>query len=478
MILNMILSILKQLLLMSRYAFYGLIIQCTTLNVLWAESGKAQQKSVSEIYVTINWNSTTLTDAIGELEQQTDLFFTFSSEVAKSSIVTLKKKNKSLKIILEDLSKSLRVGFKRVNENIHISKLNGQTPIKELIDSIDQTISGTVTDENGNRLPGASVIAKGTTVGTITDINGSYNLSVDDDVQTLVFSYIGYLQEEVTINGRSVIDISMTADVSQLEEVVVIGYGTQKKASLTSAVVSVEAEDIRSIPTSQLSNSLAGRLPGVQIIGNSGLVGANSSINIRGTGTEPLYVIDNIISDKSQFDVLDPNEVETITVLKDAAAAAIYGARASGGVVVVTTRTGTPGKVVFNYSNVFTTNSLTEPLQEYTAEEELTFMNNVATHRNMASPNPDPDFTVPFDNAALAFARNIDYGTVNDEIWQSPSSQQHNLSVGGGLKGLATSFLPALTKPEDHTKTRILIATIYEQRLVLKSLIILLFQLT
>lgn len=427
------LRLLQQAYIVTKYSFYGIILQCLFASMLIASSSYSQQASWEDIHVSLALKNITIKEALQEIEKLTDFSFAYPNGIIKDSKrVSLNVSNESLANLLRQMSEKARLGFKRVNNVIHIVKRTKKDPLVEEIIIVEKEISGKVTDENGEGLPGVNVLVKNTNAGTITDTDGNYKISTPDDATTLVFSYVGYLTEEVEIGTQTVINISLNPDISALSEVVIVGYGEQKKASLTSAVASVDAEEIQSIPTSQLSNSLAGRLPGVQIIQNSGLVGANSSINIRGTGVDPLYVIDNVISDKAQFDVLDPNEVETVTVLKDAAAAAIYGARASGGVIVITTKSGEPGKVVFNYSNIFTTNSLTKPLQDYSAEEEIIFMNNVATHRNLASPNPDPNFTPPFGNDVLDFARTIDYRTVNDEIWQSPTSQQHNLSVGGG----------------------------------------------
>lgn len=433
---------------MSKYTFSSILIICALAGVLLASNGNAQKaSSIREVLVDIKVTNSNLSQVLTEIEAKTDFNFAYDkNDLNKNTTISLHYEQATVAEVLMELSKVSRLQFRQINNFINISKRKSKDiqPVEVVINKqID--ISGKVTDENGEGLPGASVLVKGTTIGTTTDLEGNYKLAVPEGT-TLVFSFVGYKLHEVEVGNRSVVDVQLVVDAETLNEVVVIGYGEQKKASLTSAVASVNAEDIQSIPTSQLSNSLAGRLPGVQIIGNSSFVGSNSTINIRGTGVAPLYVIDNVISDKSQFDVLDPNEVQTITVLKDAAAAAIYGARASGGVVLVTTRGGESGKVIFNYSNVFTTNELTKPLQNYTAEQEIVHMNNIAKHRNLASPNPDPNFELPFGNDVLDFARNVNYRNVNDEIWRSPSSQQHNLSVRGGSENVTYFFSAGFNK--------------------------------
>ena len=197
--------------------------------------------------------------------------------------------------------------------------------------SADVVANGKVTDEKGQGLPGVSVVQKGTQIGTTTNESGEFRLRVTDQESVLVFSYVGYLSQEIRVGNQTRIEITLKPDNKILDEVVVVGYGTQTKASLTGAVSTVNGDAIAAIPSTALSNSLAGRIPGATIINNSGFVGAPSSIQIRGlgtfNGTEPLFVIDGVIQPKAQFDVLDPNEVESISVLKDAATASIYGSR-------------------------------------------------------------------------------------------------------------------------------------------------------
>ncbi len=424
----MILKLLRQILLMSKLLLYGTFLQTLFFTVLMAKEGKAQRESVHKIQVSVTWENITLSQAFSDLEQKTPFKFTYHhNKVDDSAVLNFNSPNTSLGKVLLFMSENAQLRFQRINDNIHVGRRSKKD--KALTEKFSEQllwardISGKVTDENGEGLPGVNVLVKASTVGTITDTDGNYKISVPDDATTLVFTYVGYLNEEVEINGRSVIDLQMTLDVTTLSEVVVVGYGTQKKATLTGSAISLNADDIQSIPTSQLSNSLAGRAPGVQIVNNSGLVGANSSINIRGTNTAALYVIDNVVSDKAQFDVLDPNEIENISFLKDAATAAIYGARAAGGVVVVTTKSGKSGKVRFTYSNNFSVSTPTQPIQDYTAEQEIIHINNQQIHNGNAAP---------YGQDVLEWARGVNFRDVNDEIFKDPTSQQHNLSVNGG----------------------------------------------
>lgn len=202
-------------------------------------------------------------------------------------------------------------------------------------------VSGTVTDSDGETLVGVSVKVKGTNIGTSTNNDGTFTLSAPDENSILEFSYIGFTPQEVAVNGRSVLAVVLQKDDSDLEEVVVVGYGTRKKETLTGAVSTVTASDIGRVHGgSTVGTALAGKLPGVSFRMPDGRPGASAKIQIRNMG-DPLYVIDGIQQDAGQFNNLAPNDIESITVLKDGSAA-IYGVRAANGVVVVTTKKGTP----------------------------------------------------------------------------------------------------------------------------------------
>jgi TonB-linked SusC/RagA family outer membrane protein len=202
-------------------------------------------------------------------------------------------------------------------------------------------ISGTVKDESGNGIPGVNVLLKGTTTGTNTDAKGAYSITVPDGNGTLVYSFIGYLTQEVPISNRSTIDVSLQADVKALSEIVVVGYGTQKKESLTGAISSVSTKDLERVKAATVSAALAGKIPGVSFRMADGRPGSSANVQIRNLGN-PLYVIDGIQKDAGQFNNISPNDIESITVLKDASAS-VYGSRAANGVIIVTTKRGKAG---------------------------------------------------------------------------------------------------------------------------------------
>lgn len=223
------------------------------------------------------------------------------------------------------------------------------------MEAMDKNISGKVTDgEDGSGLPGVNILAKGTTIGTITDVEGNYNLSVPDETTTLIFSSVGYEAEEVEINGRNTINIALMPDIQSLSEVVVVGYGEQKKVTVTGSVAAVEGRELTKSPTVNLSNSLAGRIPGVFAVNRSGEPGYDgSALRIRGSNTlgnnNALIVIDGVPARAGGLERLNPADIESVSVLKDASAA-IYGARAANGVILITTKRGQSGKPELSYS--------------------------------------------------------------------------------------------------------------------------------
>ena len=212
-----------------------------------------------------------------------------------------------------------------------------------------KTVSGTVVDADGPVI-GATVMEKGTTNGTVTDIDGNFTLNVQPGA-TLVISYVGYKTQEVAVGNQSMINVNIAEDADVLEEVVVVGYGVQKKKLVTGATVQVKGDEIAKLSTTSAFTAMQSQTPGVMIMQNNGQAGESYKVNIRGIGTtgnsDPLYVIDGVAG--GSLNDLNPNDIETIDVLKDAASAAIYGARAANGVILITTRQGKAGKLQVNY---------------------------------------------------------------------------------------------------------------------------------
>lgn len=251
-------------------------------------------------------------------------------------------------------------------------------------------ITGTVVDENGQGMPAVNVAEKGTANGTITDMDGKYTIHVSSTTSTLVFSFIGYNIEEVVVGNQSKIDFTMIPSIENLEEVVVIGYGTMKKKDVTTSMVSLDGGDLTRETAGNIGTALQGKAPGVQVITNSGAPGATPKVLIRGftsinSSTSPLYVVDGIpiVSTSGNGDVnfLSNDEIENIEVLKDASAAAIYGARASAGVILITTKRGKAGKTQYNFNLSYGLQQTQKPYdvmnsQKYAEAMNLSYANS------------------------------------------------------------------------------------------------------
>ncbi len=354
-------------------------------------------------------------------KQLTDKYYVVfhETETSKNTIKQIKQKFREI----EKLEKSENLNIQQINleRKSHLFKVMNE--VQELV--IEKSLSGTVTDESGEPLIGATVLAKGTIQGTITDIEGKYQLTVADDVTTLVFSYVGYASQEVEIEGRTTIDVIILESTSTLDEVVVVGYASQRKINLTGSVSTISAKEIVSVPSANISQSLAGKAPGLLSLQSQGAPGDDlTQLSIRGFDA-PLVLVDGIQMD---WDRIDPNEVQSISILKDASAA-IYGARAGNGVILITTKRGTSGKPTIEYTGNI---SYAEPtflpefvdswqfaelLREGEFNQDLPFTyseNDIETFRN----GGDPDFP------------NTDWHEAMFRHWAP--MQTHNLGVRGG----------------------------------------------
>lgn len=259
--------------------------------------------------------------------------------------------------------------------------------------AINKTVTGKISDEKGEGLPGVSVVLKGTTSGTVTDTEGKFSLSVPDNGGTLVFSSVGYLTQEAQIGSRSVIDMKMAVDAKALTEVVVVGYGSQLKKEITGAVQTVKAEEIKDIPVSQVTQKLQGRLAGVQINQTTGIPGQGMSVRIRGqvsvsAGSDPLYVVDGFPI-TGNIGSMNPDEIDDITVLKDAASTSLYGSRAANGVVLITTKKPQAGKTSVGLSVYAGTQNVPDRglIKMLTAQEFAQFKKEYYEDQNQAVPD-------------------------------------------------------------------------------------------
>ncbi len=288
------------------------------------------------------------------------------------------------------------------------------------------TVKGKVTDDKGEMIPGASVTVKGSQQGTLTDAEGMYSVEVEGNA-TLVFSFLGYLKQEVAVSNRSTINVSLQTDTKALEEVVVVGYGTQRKVETTGSIASVKAADLVQTPVANIAQGLQARVAGVQINQNSGSPGGNISVRIRGTNSingssEPLYVIDGIqvsngggITDVSPLSTINPNDIESVEVLKDASASAIYGARAANGVILITTKRGKNGATRVTYDGYYGSQKVNKTLDVLNASQFAQLENEV--FKNNYYPDP------------ASLGEGVNWQKL---IFRKAPIQNHQLSINGG----------------------------------------------
>ena len=308
-------------------------------------------------------------------------------------------------------------------DNTVLEQVAKQTSANPVIQQAKRQIKGTIKDEFGEPIIGANVVQKGTTNGTITNVDGEFDLEVPAKA-ILVISYIGYNSKEIDVTGKSQIDVTLAEDTQNLEEVVVVGYGTQKKVTVTGAVTAIGADEIVQAPVANISNALVGRLPGVRVQNTGGMPGDESSVDIRGFG-KPLVLVDGI--EQPGFQV-DPNEIESISVLKDASAA-IYGVKAGNGVVLITTKKGTAGKAKITYNGSVGFQNFTNYPDVVNAAQYAELVDEDAiNHGNL--PIYGPDKLALFKEGTKDGYKSYNW---KDILTRKNAPQtQHNININGG----------------------------------------------
>ncbi|WP_317169205.1 SusC/RagA family TonB-linked outer membrane protein [Mucilaginibacter humi] len=310
-------------------------------------------------------------------------------------------------------------------------------------------VSGKVTDQTGKALPGVTVKIKGSTVATFTNTEGTYSIRATDDDGTTVFSSIGFTTQEIAINKRKRIDVILQEEVSKLNEIVVVGYGTQKRKDLTGSVSSIGAKDIKLQPINSFNQALQGKVAGVQITQASNAPGGGITIRVRGTGSisgsnDPLYVVDGYplanpaaptgaanggAPYANPLSTINPNDIESIEVLKDASATAIYGSRGANGVVIVTTRRGKAGQTAVDFETYTGTQRVTKMLELGKAMDHLNLKNEQLANLGFASRFGNP--TGPYPKPVAAYGDGTNW---QHEIFRDAIMQNYQVSITGGTE--------------------------------------------
>ena len=410
----------------------------------------------------------TVKDVLVEIEEQSQFHFLYNDEFTDlSRKISIDVNNVRVEDILNEIFDEADITYRVMDNNLIVI-----TPSNAVVTQ-PSLVKGKITDSNnGEELIGVNVVIKGTTKGTVTDINGNYALNIEGENPVLIFSFIGYKAVEVNVAGNEVINIELESDISDIDEVIVVGYGTQKKASITGAIAQYDADQLNERPVQRIDQALVGQMAGVRVKQTSGMPGKGMSIQIRGTGSitannEPLYVIDGFplemstqnssggFSSGNPLDNINPNDIESIQVLKDAAAAAIYGSRASNGVVLITTKKGKTGKPTISLNMYTGWNEPNRKMDVLSTDEwidrAIEYMDNnyiakdpggqnrsasddYATRvANIGSFNRDQIPDADWYKADLGKYESVDW---QDEIFRKGAVQNYQLSANGGNDGV------------------------------------------
>lgn len=410
-----------------------MIFCLVSFNLALSKHGKSQ--SWEWEYISINVEDASLVEIFEVIKGQTDLVFLYGPKVKRhKETYSLKLERVSVKEAIKILADQVGMEATLVDQTINVKLKPKQAPKIIYRTYEEKIVSGTIKDaESGEALPGASIRVKGTTIGTIANESGNFSVTVPEGYNVLIVSFVGYASEEVQIGEQTSITVSLTSSYEDLEEVIVVAYGTQKKSDVTGAIGSASEKDFNKGIVANPGQLLQGKIAGVNVSNVSGEPGAAQDVIIRGvgslrSGTTPLYVVDGFVLDNSTTGVasnplnfINPQDIASIDVLKDASAAAIYGARAANGVIVITTKKGKEGKTEMNFSATTAWSQMSNKIDVFSAEEFVQQVNAIDGNLFNAGGNTD----------------------WQDELTQTANSNNVNLSMSGAASERFSYYISA-----------------------------------
>lgn len=428
-------NLLRQFICMSKLAIIGFSMQCFFLTALMAGEGAAQAvKPVSEVKCNIGFDNKSLGDVFRIIEMETNYKFSFYEDLDLKQKITIAPQNQTLSELLLKISEVSGLSFKQVNNVIGVrpaeKNSRPQKSIEILILQSHRIRGKVISMEDGQPLPGVNVIIKDYNLGTITDNEGFYSIEAPSSDAVLIFSFVGFLKEEVSVQNRSVIDVALAPDITALEEIVVVGFGTQKRSDIVGSISSVSSESIVKTGQTNIINALQGSAAGVRVE-SSPLPGSSGTIRIRGLNSlnadnSPLIIVDGVPFDNMR--AIDPNDIESIEVLKDASASAIYGSQAANGVLLITTKRAKAGetKINANFSYAFQNPAIEMDLMN--GEEYLRYKTEVARTKNTST---DP-IDVLGESEYQQYLAGVEVDPYELMLNRNAAAYQAQVSVSGG----------------------------------------------
>ncbi|WP_333821061.1 TonB-dependent receptor [Ohtaekwangia sp.] len=506
-------TLLKAVLDMSCLLLRILTILCIFSGLAMAHEGNAQR--MSDVFISLDLNGASITESFGMIEAKTSFHFSYDKALEQNDVtLTLTFQKASVEQILNTIASRTGLRFKQEENTILVNARNMKSDAGAVNETVQMIIHGKIVDASTQEpLPGVNILVKGTTRGTSTDSQGNFSIEVPDANSILVFSFIGYISQEIVSGNRTTLDVALAPDMQALGEVVVIGYGALEKKDLTTAVSSLKAKDLINQPVTSFDQAMIGKMAGVQVSQTTGAPGGNINIRVRGAksitaGNDPLYVIDGVpLSERirnspsgpnpasgasayadqpvNPLSSINMNDIESIEVLKDASAAAIYGSRGSNGVVLITTKKGKSGKPAIAYDTYVGWQQVAKKINMMDAYQYSQLVwdahNNTYIDGNANGSVNDPNSArpsaaqIPYEilpyldasvtagfvaNSGAAIPASIielmkpenKSKLVNtnwqDQIFRTAMMQSHNLSISGG-KDNVSYFLSASYQKQD-----------------------------
>ncbi len=414
------------------WKFSGLIkllrvMKLTVFLLLVSVAGVFASKSYAQTkMLNLDMREATVKEALNSIEKQSEFYFLFSENLIDvQRKVNVNAENQKIEQVLDLIFEGTDVDYSIRDRIIVLTTPEVLSKESEVFQQ-SKSVSGAVTDEAGQPLPGVTVVIKGTTQGTVTNMDGNYSISNIPDNATLVFSFVGMLTQEIFVGNQASINVSLAVDAIGIEEVVAIGYGTVKKSDLTGSVSSVKSNELTAIPQGSVAQAMQGRAAGISVKQTSGAPGSATTVRIRGTNSilgdnNPLYVVDGFPSYSSDIGMLNVADIESIEILKDASAIAIYGSRGSNGVIMITTKKGKTGKTKVDFGTTMGYQSLNKKMEMMNAREYCTFYNEYGVIEGVGEY-----FT---ESQINEFGEGFDW---QDFIFTTAPIRTHSLAISGG----------------------------------------------